>query len=235
MWCLCHSRPPYPEPLRREAVELVRTRGKSIKEIAADLGVTERSLRSWVKQYESMLGSGQGSAAMSVRSSGGCGENRVLREEREILRKAAAFFAGRATTSGSRLPVHRCGEDHHEVAVMCRVLGVSRAGFYVWGASGALGPGADRRVADRERSGRSTRRHRARYGSRRIYAELRLEHGIRVGKKRVERLMAITACRAAPRGAEPARGCESRACGLRRTCLGARLPGEALVAQLVLR
>ena len=88
------SRPPYPEQFRREAVELVRASGKSIKEIASDLGVTEQSLRNWVKQYEVDVGQRPGLSSdereelKRLRR-----ENRVLKEEREILKKAAAFFA----------------------------------------------------------------------------------------------------------------------------------------------
>jgi transposase len=87
------SRPPYPEQFRREAVELVRTSGRSIKEIATDLGVTEQSLRTWVKQNEVDVGQRPGISSdereelKRLRR-----ENRVLREEREILKKAAAFF-----------------------------------------------------------------------------------------------------------------------------------------------
>jgi transposase len=87
------SRPPYPEQFRREAVELVRTSGRSIKEIAGDLGVTEQSLRNWVKQQEVDVGTRPGISSdereelRRLRR-----ENRVLREEREILKKAAAFF-----------------------------------------------------------------------------------------------------------------------------------------------
>jgi transposase len=88
------SRPPYPEAFRREAVELVRTGGRPVKEIAKDLGVTEQSLRNWVKQHEVDVGKRPGLSSderdelRRLRR-----ENRVLREEREILRKAAAFFA----------------------------------------------------------------------------------------------------------------------------------------------
>ena len=42
------SRPPYPEEFRREAVQLVRS-GRTIKDVAGSLGVTEPSLRTWVK------------------------------------------------------------------------------------------------------------------------------------------------------------------------------------------
>jgi transposase len=87
------SRPPHPEPFRREAVELVKTSGKSNKEIASNLGVTEQSLRNLVKQHEVDVGQRPGLSSEEreelkrLRR-----ENRVLREEREILKKAAAFF-----------------------------------------------------------------------------------------------------------------------------------------------
>lgn len=73
---------------------MVRTSGKSVKEIASDLGVTEQSLRTWVKQNEVDVGQRPGISSderdelKRLRR-----ENRVLREEREILKKAAAFFA----------------------------------------------------------------------------------------------------------------------------------------------
>jgi transposase len=44
------TRPPYPEQFRREAVELAKKSERPLSEIAKDLGVTEQSLRNWVKQ-----------------------------------------------------------------------------------------------------------------------------------------------------------------------------------------
>jgi putative transposase len=73
---------------------------------------------------------------------------------------------------------------------MCSVLGVSRAGFYAWERRAPC----DRELADAwltEKIRAIHARSRGTYGSRRIHAELRLEHGVRVGKKRVERLMAL--------------------------------------------
>ena len=43
------SRPPYPPEFRREAVAMVRS-GRKVSEVAAALGMTEQSLRTWVKQ-----------------------------------------------------------------------------------------------------------------------------------------------------------------------------------------
>ena len=88
------SRPPYPEEFRREAVELVRSSGRPVKEIARDLGVSGQSLHTWVKRADIDVGRAPGLTTedreelRKLRR-----ENRVLREEREILKKAAAFFA----------------------------------------------------------------------------------------------------------------------------------------------
>lgn len=76
----------------------------------------------------------------------------------------------------------------HSIQLMCRVLGVSRSGFHAW-----AGRRPSRRAVEDERL---TRRiveihaaNRRVYGSPRVHAELRLEDGLRVGRKRVERLM----------------------------------------------
>jgi putative transposase len=74
------------------------------------------------------------------------------------------------------------------VSMQCRLLGVSRSGYYDW----ARRSPSDRALADAWLTEKIATIHRQRrrvYGARRIHAELRLEHGIRVGRKRVERLM----------------------------------------------
>jgi putative transposase len=76
----------------------------------------------------------------------------------------------------------------HSIQMMCRVLGVSRCGFHAW----ATRPPSQRAVADQHLTEQIVAIHAANrgvYGSPRVHAELRLEHGIRVGRKRVERLM----------------------------------------------
>ena len=93
------TRPPYPPAFRTEAVQLVQANGRSLTQVAKDLGVHHETLRSWVKQTEINGGRRDGltteerTELARLRR-----ENRVLREEREILRKAAAFFAAESAT-----------------------------------------------------------------------------------------------------------------------------------------
>ena len=76
----------------------------------------------------------------------------------------------------------------YPVAVMCRVLGVNRTAFYNWGRRAP----SDRTLTDAFLTEKITQIHersRGVYGAPRIHAELRLEHNVRVGRKRVSRLM----------------------------------------------
>jgi putative transposase len=75
----------------------------------------------------------------------------------------------------------------HSVKTLCRVLGVSRSGFHAWERRAP----SDRELADAwlgERIREIHDRSRQTYGARRVHAALR-HGGIRVGRKRVERLM----------------------------------------------
>ena len=77
---------------------------------------------------------------------------------------------------------------NYPVSVMCRVLGVNRTSFHDWQRRAP----SDRELTDAWLTEKIKQIHAdsdGTYGARRIHAELRLEHGIRVGRKRVERLM----------------------------------------------
>lgn len=88
------TRPPYPPEFRAEAVRLVRSSGLPLPEVARELGVSPQSLRNWLGQAQIDAGEREGLSSdereelRRLRR-----ENARLREEREILKKAATFFA----------------------------------------------------------------------------------------------------------------------------------------------
>lgn len=93
------NRPTYTKEFRREAVALLRSSGKKASEIARDLGISEQSLRNWAKQAEIDKGRADGLTSSQREELGRLRrENHILREEREILKKAAAFFAQESGT-----------------------------------------------------------------------------------------------------------------------------------------
>ena len=88
------TRPPYPPEFKAEAVRLAKSSGETIAQIAKDLGISNQTLRNWVGQDNVDAGKKSGlTSDERARMRELEKENRKLREEREILRKAAAFFA----------------------------------------------------------------------------------------------------------------------------------------------
>lgn len=79
---------------KTEVVELVRSSGKSIPEVARDLDLTETAVRAWVRQADVDAGDRPGLTSTEREELARLRkENRVLREERDILKQATAFFA----------------------------------------------------------------------------------------------------------------------------------------------
>jgi transposase len=86
----------FTDEFKAQTVDLVRKSGKTVTEVARDLDLTVSALRSWVKQAEVDAGRGPAGALTTEEReelSRLRKENRILKEEREILKKAAAFFA----------------------------------------------------------------------------------------------------------------------------------------------
>jgi len=88
------TKPAYPPDFKAEAVRLVGSSDRSLTRIAKDLGIADQTLRNWVQHAESDDGAREAVAPnereelRQLRR-----EVRTLRHEREILNKAAAFFA----------------------------------------------------------------------------------------------------------------------------------------------
>ncbi len=89
------TRPPYPEEFRREAIRLARLGDKPHSRLAKDLGISDVTLRNWLKEEKASRGERPGGLSGDEREELARlrAENATLRMEREILRKAAVFFA----------------------------------------------------------------------------------------------------------------------------------------------
>ena len=94
----------YPAEFRERMVELVRA-GRGYDELAEEFDVSGYSIRKWVKDTDRVenpmspasIAMSEADELKALRK-----ENRVLREEREILKKAAAWFAQETGTPSSR-------------------------------------------------------------------------------------------------------------------------------------
>ena len=83
----------YTDEFKREAVRIVRQSGRTLHEVADDLGIARSTLGKWRRRFEEEeLLSGPhddpGKELKRLRK-----ENLLLRQERDLLKKAAAFFA----------------------------------------------------------------------------------------------------------------------------------------------
>jgi putative transposase len=180
-----------------EAVKLVRDRGVSAAQAARDLGVHENVLRKWVKEFgsdpvQAFPGHGQMKPEQleidRLRR-----EVQKLKAERDILKKATAFFEG-SDMKFVFIAKHR---NVWPVARLCNALGVSRSGFHGWlnrspsarsRSDEALGQQVKASFAASDRT----------YGARRVWHDL-LAEGADCGLHRIERLMRLQALRARPR------------------------------------
>ena len=89
------TRPPYPPEFRAEAAELIRSGAKTIRGLSRDLGVSDQTLRNWLRQGDIDAGRRHDGLTTAERDELRRlrVENRTLRMERDLLKKAAVFFA----------------------------------------------------------------------------------------------------------------------------------------------
>ncbi|MBK6917963.1 MAG: IS3 family transposase [Deltaproteobacteria bacterium] len=174
---------------KAEVVRLVNAGGKSIAQVAAELDLEQTAVRAWVKQAEVDAGqqpAGQGPLTTDERDELRRlrRENKRLEMEREILKKANGLLRQGELVRFEFIQAERA---NFPVAMMCRLLEVSRSGFY-----------ASRRRPPSARSAETVRLEvaiavahstsRKTYGSPRVHAEVRAA-GWAVGRKRVAAIM----------------------------------------------
>jgi transposase len=94
---MASKRRTYTPEFQQEAVRLVREEGFTFSKVGEDLGVNKTVIRDWCKKAEAGVAPNPTAGAMPMSVEEELAklrrENRILREEREILKKAAAFFA----------------------------------------------------------------------------------------------------------------------------------------------
>nr|WP_157597140.1 IS3 family transposase [Streptacidiphilus rugosus] len=203
----------YSDEFKADAVALYEsTPGATYKDIAADLGINRATLREWVLRDRDRRGiaptdarrggtalarAGQPAASddpderirqLEARVAELEASEQKLATERDILRKAAKYFAG-GDELVSRYQFVHDHRDAYEVKRLCQVLEVNQSSYYKW--LGGAEARAVRRSEDQVLAERIRRIHAdsgGAYGSPRVTAELR-GNGERVNHKRVARVM----------------------------------------------
>ncbi|WIE62236.1 IS3 family transposase [Curtobacterium sp. MCLR17_032] len=130
----------YPEEFRRDEIAVARKGETSVRQVAKDFGVSESCLARWLRLADrddgiSAASAPAGKAVEQAELRDAQKRIRLLEQENEILRRAAAYFAQFAAPQTIYPLVLELAADRIPVAVACRVLGFSKQAFYRWRAS----------------------------------------------------------------------------------------------------
>ena len=170
----------FTDEFKAETVKLIRESGRTVGSVARALDLTETAVRSWAKRADAsgsadMLSPDERAELRRLRK-----ENSELRMEKEILRKATAFFAKEKSMRFTFIDVEKA---LYPMRILCRVLEVSRSGYYAWRARKPSARDLEDerlrpKIAAAFETGRGT------YGSPRVRDEL-VDQGFGIGRKRV--------------------------------------------------
>ncbi|MFS3130854.1 IS3 family transposase [Nocardioides sp. Bht2] len=185
---------PFPKEFRDDVVAVARKGQAPLKQIAKDFGISEASLHNWMKAADIEDGKRPGlTDADRAELREAKKRIRLLEQENEVLRRAAAYLSQanlpkivfplvqEMAAIGARIRV--------PIAVACRVLGLSTQGYYKW----LKNPICQRDYDDAHLINQLHDLHAddATLGYRLLADELADEHGINVGENRVHRLCRI--------------------------------------------
>lgn len=179
---------PYPPEFRRRALDLVAS-GRTVRDVAASLGIAESCLYRWKSRDLIDRGLKPGTTASeSAELAEARRRIHELEDEVKILRKAAAAVEQVVPPKGRFQFVAELVDDGVDAKRACRELAVSRSGFYDWRSRA---PSA-RSIRHVWLSDRITAIHQAShgtYGALRVQAELVHAQGVVVGHNTVALLM----------------------------------------------
>ena len=178
---------PYPPEFRRRALDLVES-GRTVRDVAASLGIAESCLHRW--RHRDLIDRGLKAGTTAVESAELAAARRRIRdleEEVKILRKAAAAVEA-VVPPKERCLVAELRGDGVRTGRCCHALGVSRSGYYDWAAR-APSPRAIRHVWLTDLIGTIHQASRGTYGAPRVHAELVYGQGVTVGHNTVSLLM----------------------------------------------
>ncbi|WP_461548216.1 IS3 family transposase [Sphaerotilus sulfidivorans] len=169
-----------------QVVRMIREQNVSLGQVCRDMDLVDSAVRRWVEQYdaEQAGGPGQGKplTGEQQRIRELEAENRRLKEDGDAVKKSVSLLC--PGTAMSYEVIARVAKKA-QVSRLCRLLEVSRSGFYAWrvrvGRPEAVCATGVRLKAAFEASGRC-------YGSRRLTAALRAQ-GVEIGRHRVRTLM----------------------------------------------
>ncbi|QWC84176.1 IS3 family transposase [Nocardioidaceae bacterium] len=126
---------PYPREFREDVIRVARNRepGVHLKQIAADFGISESCLTNWLKAADVEDGSKPGTTVSENAELRDLRRrNRLLEQENEVLRRAAAYLS-QANLPKMMYPlVRELATEGIPVAVTCRVLKLARQPYYRW-------------------------------------------------------------------------------------------------------
>ena len=129
---------PYPPEFRRRALDLVES-GRTVREVAASLGIAESCLYRWRHRDLVDRGLKPGDQRRRVAELAAARDRiRDLEEEIKILRKAAAAVEAVVPPKDRYRLVAELHADGVRTGQACHALGVSRSGYYAWAAPGAV-------------------------------------------------------------------------------------------------
>ncbi|WP_330230251.1 IS3 family transposase [Nocardia sp. NBC_00508] len=126
---------PYPREFRDDVVRVARNRddGVTLEQIAADFGIHPMTLSKWMRQADVDEGTKPGtSTSESAELRAAKRRIRLLEQENEVLKRAAAYFAQANLPKMIYPLVRELAEDGIPVTVTCRVLKLARQPYYRW-------------------------------------------------------------------------------------------------------